>query len=70
MNKDFFKGEKVGRPKHPLRAEILRLRYQGHTYDAISYFTNVSRQTIATICRRNFLGGRIKTQQSQSQSEL
>ena len=40
--------------------EVLKLRLDGHTYDAISYLLEVPRTTIASICQKNKLGGKVK----------
>ena len=51
---------KAGRPHCDEYNEIIKLRLDGFTYDAISYLIEVPRQTIATICQKNNLGGKIK----------
>lgn len=43
---------KAGRPKHPLHEEVLKLRAQNNTYDAISLLLNMHRQTVASICQK------------------
>ena len=40
--------------------EVIKLRLDGHTYDAISYFLGTPRTTIASICQKNKIGGKIK----------
>lgn len=51
----------VGRPPIHDHEKILNLRRSGHTYDAISYLCNdIHRSTIASICQKAGLGGRVK----------
>ncbi len=50
----------VGRPKHKLHYDIIRLRTEGWSYEKINIIlkTNIPRQTIATICQKHFRKGR------------
>jgi len=61
MNKtSVFDRLKAGRPVCEEYQEVIKLRLEGHTYDAISYFLGTPRTTIASICQRNKIGGKIK----------
>lgn len=51
---------KPGRPHCDEYDEIIKLRLDGFTYDAISYLLEVPRTTIASICQKNKLGGKVK----------
>lgn len=60
MNNTLYDRLKPGRPRCEEYEEIIRMRKDGHTYDAISYLLEVPRTTIASICQKEKLGGKIK----------
>jgi len=60
---------KPGRPRYEAYDKILTMRLEGHTYDAISILLSVHRQTVATICQNNKLGGRIKLRGNDDQAK-
>jgi len=52
---------KQGPPRNPKYDQIISMRKKGYTYDAIAYLLIVSRQTVASICQTNNLGGKINS---------
>ena len=53
---------KPGRPRIEEYEDILSMRREGYTYDAISILLNIPRTTIASICQINNLGGKVNKQ--------
>ena len=52
---------KQGPPRNPKYDQIIAMRKEGYTYDAIAYLLTVHRQTVASICQTNKLGGKINS---------